>query len=65
MKKMTSLLFALTVSIYSFSQITIKGKVESDSIPLEFASVIIKNSKKGVATNSNGQFELRRDSFEP
>jgi hypothetical protein len=40
------------------NSITIKGTVYADSIPLESASVIIKNSKKGIATNIKGQFKL-------
>lgn len=56
MKKFTILLLTLSFSISTFAQVTIKGTVISDSIPLESASVIIKNSTKGVATNENGEF---------
>jgi hypothetical protein len=59
MKKITLLLLALSFSICSLAQITIKGTVNNDSIPLESASVTIKNSKKGTATNIKGQFQLK------
>ena len=36
----------------------VSGVVINDSIPLESASVIIKNSLKGVATNNKGEFKL-------
>jgi len=58
MKKNTLLLLALCISMLSSAQITIKGTIVNDSIPLESASIIIKNSKKGVATNVKGQFKL-------
>jgi hypothetical protein len=58
MKKITFLLLALSFSICSLAQIMIKGTVSNDSIPLESASVIIKNSQKGVATNDKGKFKL-------
>lgn len=58
MKKIIVLLLTLSFSICSLAQITIKGTVSHDSIPLESASVIIKNTKKGVATNEKGQFTL-------
>ena len=58
MKKITILFLVLSLSICSFSQVTIRGIVSADSIPLESASVIIKNTKKGVATNEKGQFKV-------
>jgi len=58
MKKNMFLFLVLSFSINSFSQIIIKGSVHNDSIPLESASVIIKNSKRGVATNAKGQFKI-------
>ncbi|MBC2846419.1 carboxypeptidase-like regulatory domain-containing protein [Winogradskyella flava] len=58
MKKITFLLAALSFSMLSFSQIIIKGIVQNDSMALESANIIIKNSKKGTATNSKGQFRI-------
>jgi hypothetical protein len=58
MKRITLLVFVLSFSICSFAQITIKGVVASDSIPLESVSVIIKNSKKGTITNVIGEFKI-------
>lgn len=58
MKKITLLLFAISFSITAFAQITVKGSVLSDSIPMESASIVIKNSTKGVATNAKGRFKI-------
>jgi len=58
MKKITLLLLTLSFSICSVAQITIRGTVLSDSISLESASVIIKNTTKGIATNEKGQFQI-------
>ncbi|WP_111685250.1 carboxypeptidase-like regulatory domain-containing protein [Winogradskyella tangerina] len=55
------LLFSLLVLFFTtqiFSQITIKGQVFSDSIPLESASVYIKHTTSGMATDINGDFTL-------
>jgi hypothetical protein len=40
------------------TQIIIEGTVQHDSIPLEFASIIIKNTTKGVAADEKGEFKL-------
>ncbi|MBC3847465.1 carboxypeptidase-like regulatory domain-containing protein [Winogradskyella echinorum] len=58
MKKITFIILALSVSTLSFGQITIKGKVQNDSIPLESASIAIKNSQKGTITNMIGEFKI-------
>ena len=39
-------------------EITVTGIVINDSIPLESASVMIKNSTNGIATNNKGEFKL-------
>jgi len=58
MKQITILIVALSFSISSIAQISITGIVSIDSIPLESASVIIKNSTIGIVTNSKGQFKI-------
>lgn len=58
MKKITILLLTLSISIFSYAQLKITGQVKHDTIPLEFASIIIKNTKKGVATDNNGTFKI-------
>ena len=58
MKKMTLLIIALSFSIAAMAQISVTGIVTNDSIPLESANVIIKNSTKGIATNRNGKFNI-------
>ncbi|MEP5254503.1 MAG: hypothetical protein ABJQ39_05535 [Winogradskyella arenosi] len=52
MKKITLLIITLFLSFITSAQISITGTVFNDSIPLESASVIIKNSTTGIATNS-------------
>jgi hypothetical protein len=59
MKKIIFIVLALSFSICACAQITMKGTVTNDSIPLESASVIIKNSTKGIATNTKGQFKIK------
>ncbi|WP_299106741.1 carboxypeptidase-like regulatory domain-containing protein [uncultured Winogradskyella sp.] len=58
MKKMTLFSIAVCFTLITTAQISVSGVVINDSIPLESASVIIKNSLKGVATNNKGEFKL-------
>lgn len=58
MKKITLLILVFSFTTTLIAQISVRGIVTNDSIPLEFASVIIKNSTKGIATNSKGEFKL-------
>lgn len=58
MKKMTLFIVALSLNFMASAQILVSGVVTNDSIPLESANVYIKNSTKGIATNSNGEFKL-------
>ena len=58
MKKMTLFTIALCLSFITSAQTLITGIVTNDSIPLESASVIIKNSSTGIATNSKGEFKI-------
>ena len=58
MKKMTLFTVALCLSFITTAQMLITGIVTNDSIPLESASVIIKNSTTGIATNTNGEFKI-------
>lgn len=55
---MTLLIAAFTISFIASAQILVTGIVTNDSISLESASVIIKNSTKGIATNAKGEFKL-------
>ena len=48
----------LLISIYGFSQTSIKGSVYSGKEPLSFASVYIKELKKGTQTDENGNYEI-------
>lgn len=56
---MTLLIVTLFFSVITSAQVSITGIVSNDSIPLESASVIIKNSTTGIATNSKGEFKLK------
>lgn len=58
MKKLILIAITLFLVAQSQAQITISGVVTNDSIPLEFATVTIKNTKKGVATNVKGVFKI-------
>lgn len=58
MKKMTLLICALSISITALAQISVTGIVTNDSIPLESANIIIKNSTKGIATTVKGEFKI-------
>ena len=58
MKKMTLLFVTLSFTLVTMAQISVSGTVTNDSIPLESASVIIKNSTHGIATNSKGEFKI-------
>lgn len=59
MKKITLFLIVLSLNFIVFAQISVSGIVTNDSVPLESANVFIKNSTKGIATNSLGEFKLR------
>lgn len=58
MKKIILLLYFFSLTTTFYAQLEITGTVYYDSIPLESASVIIKNSTKGVATNQKGEFNI-------
>lgn len=58
MKKMILLTIALCYNLIAMAQISVTGIVTNDSIPLESANVFIKNSTKGIATSSKGEFKL-------
>ncbi|MBU2929183.1 carboxypeptidase-like regulatory domain-containing protein [Winogradskyella psychrotolerans] len=58
MKNSTLVLIALSLSFFASAQISVTGTVANDSIPLASASVIIKNSANGIATNEKGEFKL-------
>jgi hypothetical protein len=58
MKNITFFILALSFTLGAMAQVSISGIVINDSIPLESASVIIKNSIKGIATKSDGTFKI-------
>ena len=58
-KSIVALLFALMVSVIGYSQITFTGKVlDENNVPLPGASVVVKGSTVGVATDFDGNFEI-------
>ncbi|MAX70160.1 MAG: hypothetical protein CMC76_03530 [Flavobacteriaceae bacterium] len=59
MKKITLLIIASVFAVTAFAQISVSGVVTNDSIPLESANVIVKNSTNGIATNQKGEFKLK------
>lgn len=56
---MTLFTVVLCFNLVAMAQISVSGIVTNDSIPLESANVFIKNSTKGIATNSLGEFKLQ------
>ncbi|PRZ26174.1 TonB-dependent receptor [Flavobacterium granuli] len=50
------LLFFIQITIASFAQTSIKGKVSSDGMPLQHANIVLKNTKKTTITNQEGDF---------
>lgn len=63
MKKPLLLLLLCFVSIFSFAQFTISGKVVDAETkePLQGASVFAQNTTKGTITNAEGNFSLSLD----
>nr|WP_292963988.1 MULTISPECIES: TonB-dependent receptor plug domain-containing protein [unclassified Allomuricauda] len=58
-KSIVAFLLAFTVSIISYSQVTFTGKVvDRNNVPLPGASVVVKGSINGVATDFDGNFEI-------
>ncbi len=58
-KELILFLFAINFTVYSFSQISIKGKITStNNQSLEGASVYFNNTTIGTITDSKGHFEL-------
>ncbi len=60
--KHTLLIFVLLNNLYSYSQNStgsIKGKVTSDSEPLELASVALLRTSFSCTTNNDGDFEIK------
>ncbi len=59
-KSILAFLLAFTVSMIGYSQITFSGKVvDENSMPLPGASVVVKGSTTGVATDFDGNFEIQ------
>lgn len=59
MKNLILLFFVCLLSGYSVSaQTTIKGKVTSDGVPLQYANVLIAKTQLGASTDANGLFTI-------
>ena len=58
MRNFIMLLFVLCFCLHLNAQFVVEGVVHHDSIPLQSVNVIIKNTKKGVATDEKGKFKL-------
>ena len=58
-KSILTFLLAFTVSIIGYSQVTFTGQVvDENNVPLPGASVVVKGSSVGVATDFDGNFEI-------
>lgn len=58
-KTLVAFLLAFSASIFGFSQSTFSGKVvDENNVPLPGASVVIKGSSTGVATDFDGNFQI-------
>ncbi|MEC7770960.1 MAG: SusC/RagA family TonB-linked outer membrane protein [Bacteroidota bacterium] len=58
-KSILTFLLAFTVSIIGYSQVTFTGQVvDENSVPLPGASVVVRGSSVGVATDFDGNFEI-------
>lgn len=57
-RSMVAFLLMLTGVLCSWAQTTIKGTVEADGEPAIGASVLVKGTSTGTATDINGAFEL-------
>lgn len=55
---MKKIVLLLLFSAFGFSQTTLKGTVYSGNEPLSFASIYIKEIKKGAQTDENGKYEI-------
>lgn len=59
-KSILTFLLAFVVSMIGYSQSTFSGKVvDENSVPLPGASVVVKGSTTGVATDFDGNFEIQ------
>ncbi|MPT34052.1 MAG: hypothetical protein E2604_02905, partial [Flavobacterium sp.] len=59
MKNLILLFFVCLLSGYFVSaQTTIKGKVTSDGVPLQYANVLIAKTQLGASTDANGLFTI-------
>lgn len=56
---MKRIVLLLLISAGGFSQTSIKGKVYSGKEPLSYASIYLKEIKKGAQTDENGNYEIK------
>ena len=55
---MKKFILLVLISAFGFSQTTLKGTVYSGKEPLSFASIYLKEIKKGAQTDENGKYEI-------
>ena len=55
---MKKFIWLILISAFGFSQTTIKETVYSGKEPLSFASIYLKEIKKGAQTDENGKYEI-------
>lgn len=56
---MKSIFILFIFSFYSYSQTTISGQISSNNESLPYATIYIKELKKGTTSNENGQFVFK------
>ncbi|UQD55658.1 TonB-dependent receptor [Flavobacterium sp. K5-23] len=54
------LFFCILINTASFAQVTIKGKVTSDGMPLPLANIVLKNTKNATISNGDGLYSLKK-----
>ena len=58
-KLFTSLFFTFFIYSFTFSQTTLKGTIkDKKGNPIPFATIFLKNSRKGAISSDNGEFTL-------
>jgi hypothetical protein len=58
-KLFTSLFFTFFIYSFTFSQTTLKGTIkDKKGTPIPYATIFLKNSRKGAISSDNGEFTL-------
>jgi len=50
----------ILITTVSFGQATIKGKITSESMPLQYANVVLKNSKQATNSDEDGNYIFQK-----